>query len=565
MHISGVTTRNYRSLENFHIDFLPTYTLISGKNNSGKSSIFRAIRSIIGNTNDDYFAFRAAADEMDWATDITFWKKQKSEDIRIDINLVCDSNDDSALSQFISRMSKRDLSGEFGFCVTVKLKSDGRMSKSIKLGDDPSDLDEYATQEIIRWIREKEFVTFHDSTRYASARFFYRQRSDFFSPSSTDVERLEELNSKYSSVMKKILKSKKEIIEETLGRLGDKYTVELNYPKVNFESMPFDITLSEQKGGDARLDDWGSGTRNRTLILSSILRARQSSRDINHDSRFRPLVLIEEPESFLHPSAQADFGRAIEDMANDFGIQIIVSSHSPFMLSRNAPKANVLLERATRRNLPYETTVCDTTGDSWMSPFANALGVTSNELEPWAEVLQGGGAKVLIVEGILDEKYIKKFCEKNHGILDENISIRPIGGKDKLSDSSMINFIHKFVDKVVFLLDLDAIKIEEKFRGLGLVKNKDYVFVGKDMPGLRRIEGLLPEEIRSSAYAKYPNLVSQMQSDQSDEKKSALSKMKEKIYEEFCAALDDGADAPDLKKALQIISKCFDINNKIRK
>jgi len=531
--------------------------LISGRNNCGKSSIFRVIRSIIGNYNDDFFILRGSQNEIEWATDITFWKNQKSEDITLNLELSCDSNDDSALSQFISRMSKRDLQGNFKFSVTVKIKSDNRVLRSIKL-DDETELDEYATQEVIRWIREKEFVIFHDSTRYASARLFYRQKSDFFSPTSTDMERLEELNSKYSSVMKKILKSKKDLIEETLGRLGEKYTVELNYPTMNFESMPFDITLSEQKGGDARLDDWGSGTRNRTLILSSILRARQSSRDINHDSRFRPLVLIEEPESFLHPSAQADFGRAIEDMANDFGIQIIVSSHSPFMLSRNAPEANILLERTMRRHLPYETVVCDTSGENWMSPFANALGLTPSELEPWAAVLQAGGAKVLIVEGALDEKYIRKFCEKNRGILDEAISIRPIGGKDKLSDSSMINFIHKFVERVVFMLDLDAIKIEEKFKALGLVKNNDYVFAGKDAPGLRRIEGLLPEEIQAATYAKYPDLVNQMQSDQSEEKKSALSKMKEKIFEEFSDFIDGGGDAPELRKLLHLTNKCFE-------
>ncbi len=555
MRIENVTTRNYRSLEDFTINFSKGYTLIGGKNNSGKSSIFKAIRVVLGSYDDNIFT-RLNRIDFEWATDITFWKKDKSEDIEINLHLTFNNNDDPALSQFISRMSKIDITSETKLCIKAKINSEGRSKRSLFLGEDAKELDEYAAQEIVRWIREKEFIVYHDSTRYASARYYYRQKSDF-SPSGSDMDKIAELNAKYSSTMKKILKLKKESFEEILGRLGEKYTVELQYPKLNFESTPFEVTLSEQKGGSASLDDWGSGTRNRTLVLSSIWRARQSSRDPNPSSRFLPLVIIEEPESFLHPSAQSDFGRAIEDMSNEFNLQVIVSSHSPFMLSRQSPEANILLERVVRRNLPAQTRICDTSGENWMMPFANALGLAADDLSPWAGILQGGGSRILVVEGVLDQKYINAYCEKREALIDKSITIKPIGGKDKLNDLCLTKFISSFVDRVVFMLDLDATSVEEKFRGIGFVKGRDYIIVGKDNAGLRRMEGVLPEEVRKRAYDKNTEIVNQMQSDKSEEKKSGMSRMKEEIYKEFCIWLDAGNEAPEFRKLLLTINRCF--------
>jgi hypothetical protein len=37
--------------------------------------------------------------------------------------------------------------------------------------------------------------------------------------------------------------------------------------------------------------------------------------------------MIEEPECFLHPSAQAEFGRILRDLAEEFQVQVIITTH----------------------------------------------------------------------------------------------------------------------------------------------------------------------------------------------------------------------------------------------
>lgn len=66
------------------------------------------------------------------------------------------------------------------------------------------------------------------------------------------------------------------------------------------------------------------------MILLALLRARQVSQSATTSSKVTPVLVIEEPES-LHPSAQAEFGRVVQDISSEFGVQVITTTHSPYM------------------------------------------------------------------------------------------------------------------------------------------------------------------------------------------------------------------------------------------
>ena len=78
-------------------------------------------------------------------------------------------------------------------------------------------------------------------------------------------------------------------------------------PAFDFTSVPFSVTLGQKKC-DVPLDDWGSGTKHHTLILLTLFRAKQVGDSEASASKITPVIIIEEPESFLHPAAQAEFG-----------------------------------------------------------------------------------------------------------------------------------------------------------------------------------------------------------------------------------------------------------------
>ena len=114
-------------------------------------------------------------------------------------------------------------------------------------------------------------------------------------------------------------------------------------------------------------------------------------------------------ENFLHPSAQASFARLLQDLANESKIQIILTTHSPYFLSQHKPDSNILLERKLERKKLRDTYKIKTDQESWMEPYALALGILNQEFTPWKELIFNKSNKLLLVEGQIDVEYLRFF------------------------------------------------------------------------------------------------------------------------------------------------------------
>lgn len=66
----------------------------------------------------------------------------------------------------------------------------------------------------------------------------------------------------------------------------------------------------------------------------------------------KSLVLIEEPETALHPSAQYELGRYLVDVAKRRGIQIIITTHSEYVLLALPQKSRIFLKRENNAVVP---------------------------------------------------------------------------------------------------------------------------------------------------------------------------------------------------------------------
>ena len=148
---------------------------------------------------------------------------------------------------------------------------------------------------------------------------------------------------------RQLVKGHRDDLNGLLGKLTDKYDVEFTtFEGHGAREMPLGINLRDKKV-EVPINDWGSGTQNKTYILMSLLQAKRIKVLEGTEEKITPIVVVEEPESFLHPAAQAEFGGLLQELAEELGIQIVVSTHSPFMLNRVAPAANILLRRRLRR------------------------------------------------------------------------------------------------------------------------------------------------------------------------------------------------------------------------
>lgn len=212
------------------------------------------------------------------------------------------------------------------------------------------------------------------------------------------------------------------------------------------------------------LEDWGSGTRNRTMILLALFRARQISSSDPSASKVTPILIIEEPESFLHPSAQSEFGRVLQDLSDEFEVQVIVTTHSPYLLNLRDPESNILLCRRLSHSRMRGTERVDTAGENWMAPFGKALELDAEEFRPWKEMLFSRSECVLLVEGQIDKEYFELLRMPGHGgnRLAIDGEIIPYGGVGSLNNNVLLKFIRNRHKKFFVTYDLDAADSVEK-------------------------------------------------------------------------------------------------------
>ena len=91
------------------------------------------------------------------------------------------------------------------------------------------------------------------------------------------------------------------------------------------ENNWLDVFLEDAGGFRASLEDCGTGLETVLFVLSALRRGDGS------------VVLVDDPEAHLHPSAQATFARVVAERARESGGQVIFATHSPAILDAVPP------------------------------------------------------------------------------------------------------------------------------------------------------------------------------------------------------------------------------------
>ena len=81
----------------------------------------------------------------------------------------------------------------------------------------------------------------------------------------------------------------------------------------------------------------GSGTNRLLMLLLGIANARHYSdlRDYNEDVQYYPgTIILEQPESGLHPSWQSKLPDMFADAKTEFGLHFIIETHSEYMINK---------------------------------------------------------------------------------------------------------------------------------------------------------------------------------------------------------------------------------------
>ncbi len=538
MKIKDIHLKNFRSFEDCKIEFEDYYTAICGKNNSGKSNIVRAILNVferqIGPRN-----------RINYHQDYPIWKSKSSkENIEITVRVQLDKAGDIGLIKFLNvflqdtKEEVKEIEVKNTLLIIKIIVASNPKENQIEIAVEENTVtDIYKVGEILRRVNFAHVIVFHNSTQSTRLLRGSQQHGQL---DSLNVKTKKSIESKVNQInreLSKAIQNHKSELQELIGRLTEKYEVSLTVSgfDMDYENIPYEISLGESNF-ELPLEDWGSGTKNRTLILSSIFNAKNLINQVDESNRITPIVIIEEPESFLHPSAQSEFGRILQDLSKELEIQVIATTHSPYLLSHHNPKSNILVKRNINKNKTRESVIENIKGENWREPFELALGMVGPEFESLKEAFFSKENNIILLEGIIDIEYFNLLRDKKHGIkrLQFEGELYPYGGFGFLNNPVLLKFIKERFNKLIVTIDLDAIgNVKSNFDKAGYCKEADYFLIGIDKPGYRCVEGLLPDFIKSKVNTENPELVFALQSEDKDERRSAKDRLKALYLTEF--------------------------------
>lgn len=529
------------------------------KNNAGKSGIVKIIQYFFSERDDERFFFHEKP-TISFQKDHTQWSK--SSEIELSVEVEIHRNDDSEVFFLTSTFTEHKIEKDI-IRININQKINQNNNMFLTCNVDGEEIEGQKASEILKKFRTASNLVVHNSTSpdrsyiYLGESFTEIMQSRF---AQEDQKNIADAERKLQASVKKATKQHKEELEKLLGKLNEKYHVELSTIDRDRNSrIPLNIKLTD-KSVEVPLSDWGAGTQNRNRILMSVLDAIRIRAKLSDEDRSTPVFLVEEPESFLHPSAQAEFGQVLNGLAKELQIQIIATTHSPYMLNQSDPSANILLERRFFRNLPRETYVKANQDKDWMLPFAENLGIIPSEFESWKPIFGANAQKALLVEGIIDQSYFEFIKEKYPKIyqLDNSIEILPYGGKDALKNTSILQFMIKKFGKVFITFDLDARQdVKASLERIGLIEDINFCAVGTNSSGSDCIEGLLPAEIKRKVYSENYHLVNSLMSQDAKTRNHSKDELKKIMLDSFKSNTFTESDLKGFKDLFRKINSYF--------
>ena len=273
-------------------------------------------------------------------------------------------------------------------------------------------------------------------------------QSYFDSQISDEEKNLRKIEKEIESEMQLEAKSIKSYMDDYVSSLTK---VEIK-PNFSWKDAIKSVDVSFQFDGDSKpipMSHKGAGYR-RLFMVARFRYLAEKSKGNNI------IYLIEEPETYLHPSAQEDLLTAFRDLSYDN--QIIITTHSPIFAGATDYTA-ILLCRKEGQSI-YEH-ASEETKQNFIQKVISELGIKPSYN------LRDHHEKILFVEGINDAKFYDMVSRKLLGesLKKEKILVLPFGGGENIESFLNIDYFDKSGRELYLIIDSDKhLGNEEKQR-----------------------------------------------------------------------------------------------------
>jgi putative ATP-dependent endonuclease of OLD family len=253
-------------------------------------------------------------------------------------------------------------------------------------------------------------------------------------------------NTKLKKVEAEIIEEMKKEAQSVTGYMQD-YASTLKAvqitPVVNWKDAIKGVDVSFQFDGDEKfipMSHKGTGYRRLFMVARFRYLAEKSK---GHNI----IYLIEEPETFLHPTAQQDLLNAFKELSNDN--QIIITTHSPVFAGATSVNGVVLCTKENQSNYRNATKENDT---EFLLRIVEELGIKPSYN------LRDHHEKIVFVESSNDAKFYHILCQNvlNKNLLKNNkILVLPFGGGEDIESFLNIDYFDNSNRALYLIIDSD--------------------------------------------------------------------------------------------------------------
>lgn len=300
-----------------------------------------------------------------------------------------------------------------------------------------------------------------DELRNGSSSSFETARA-LLEVSDIDINKLSLSESKFEEYRSEIEATEAYITEELLKYWSTNnnlaFRFDLSNNGQNYNQIRYNLNVRIYNSRTRMTLPFSARSKGFTWFVSFLVWFKK----LQEDNTQNVIILLDEPGLNLHAKAQEDLLKFIRDLAKDY--QVIYTTHSPFMIGSD--------ELNKVRTIKFDEVKGSVIMDSVQQKDPNTLFPLQAALG--YDIAQNLfiSSKNLVVEGIADLVYLNYMSaflkEKGRVGLDENITIIPVGGADKVS--SFISLLRGSDLNVVCLLDTLSNSTSQKIDNL--IKNK---------------------------------------------------------------------------------------------